>query len=123
LSKFVQFDIFNHGMHSIEPGSTGSTIKEIVRGIDQSIPAEIARFECARVSNPADLAALARGIELVNRLISAVPASEAVRVVQPILENTLTRSASDELERRPIAIPECPSQSPARSIGYAGTHR
>ncbi|MEZ4506702.1 MAG: GMC oxidoreductase [Thermomicrobiales bacterium] len=51
----------------------------------------------AYFSDPADLAALADGVELVNRLVSTGPLAE---IVQPLPESTLTWSSRDELERK-----------------------
>lgn len=58
-------------------------------------PAAPLAIDHAFFSDPADLAALADGVELVNRLVSTGPLAE---VVQPIPENTLTWSTRDELE-------------------------
>jgi choline dehydrogenase len=59
---------------------------------DPEAPLEI---DHAYFSDPADLAALADGVELVTRLVSTGPLAE---IVQPIPESTLTWSTRDELE-------------------------
>jgi choline dehydrogenase len=61
---------------------------------DPDAPLEI---DHAFLSDPADLAALADGVELVNRLVSTGPLAE---IVQPLPESTLTWSTRDELERK-----------------------
>jgi choline dehydrogenase len=61
---------------------------------DPDAPLEI---DHAFLSDPADLVALADGVELVNRLVSTGPLAE---IVQPLPENTLTWSTRDELERK-----------------------
>ncbi len=61
---------------------------------DPEAPLEI---DHAYFSDPADLAALADGVELVNRLVSTGPLGE---IVQPLPESTLTWSTREELERK-----------------------
>jgi choline dehydrogenase len=61
---------------------------------DPEAPLEI---DHAYFSDPTDLAALADGVELVNRLVSTGPLAE---IVQPLPENTLTWSTREELERK-----------------------
>jgi choline dehydrogenase len=61
---------------------------------DPDAPLEI---DHAYFSDPADLAALADGVELVNRLVTTGPLAE---IVQPLPENSLTWSTRDELERK-----------------------
>jgi choline dehydrogenase len=61
---------------------------------DPGAPLEI---DHAYFSDPADLAALADGVELVNRLVTTGPLAE---IVQPLPENSLTWSTRDELERK-----------------------
>lgn len=51
----------------------------------------------AYFSDPADLAALAGGVELVTRLVSTGPLAE---IVQPLPEHSLTWSTREELERK-----------------------
>jgi choline dehydrogenase len=61
---------------------------------DPNAPLDI---DHAYFDDPADLAALADGVELVNTLISTGPLAE---IVQSLPENTLTWTTRDELERK-----------------------
>jgi choline dehydrogenase len=61
---------------------------------DSEAPLDI---DHAFFSDPADLAALADGVELVNRLVSTGPLAE---IVEPLPDSTLTWSNRDELERK-----------------------
>jgi choline dehydrogenase len=61
---------------------------------DPNAPLDI---DHAYFDDPADLAALADGVELVNTLISTGPLAE---IVQPLPQSTLTWATRDELERK-----------------------
>lgn len=61
---------------------------------DPNAPLDI---DHAYFEDPADLAALADGVELVNRMVSTGPLAE---IVQPLPESTLTWSTREELERK-----------------------